>query len=177
MADNKTKQQVSDMTITYQPIGIVHSTHTVSDDTPIQAIFDDSRGTIEVFEEYLEGLLDIETFSHLILLYHFDRAQGVELVRKPFLDETCDHGIFSIRHFNRPNPIGFSIVRLLFVHGPYLEITEVDILDGTPILDIKPYVYHFDHRDEVLNGWVDKTQANGNAGQCITPKSLHNEQK
>ena len=175
MADNKRKQEVLDMTITYHPIGIIHCTHTVLDDTPIQAIFDDSHGTIEVFEEYQKGLLDIETFSHLILLYHFDRAQGVELVRKPFLDDTCDHGIFSIRHFNRPNPIGFSIVRLLSVHGRYLEIAEVDILDGTPIIDIKPYISHFDHRDEVLNGWIDKTEANRGLGQRITPKSLRKE--
>ena len=177
MADEIIKQKVSTMEIIYHPIGIVHSPHKVSDDTPIQAIFDNSLGTIEVFEEYQAGLLDIEAFSHLILLYHFDRAQGAELVRKPFLDDKRDHGIFSIRHFNRPNPIGFSIVRLLSVDGPNLKIAEVDILDGTPIIDIKPYVYQFDHRDEVMNGWVDKTQAGESAGRSITPRSLREERE
>ena len=172
MADKITTQYVSKMNITYHPIGIVHSTHTVSDDTPIQAVFDNSLGTIEVFEEYQEGLLDIEGFSHLILLYHFDRAQGPELTRKPFLDETNDRGIFSIRHFNRPNPIGFSIVRLLSVFNRHIKIAEVDILDGTPIIDIKPYVYQFDHRDEVINGWVDKTQIGEDKKRSITPRSL-----
>ena len=177
MADEITTQYVSKMNITYHPIGIVHSKHTVSDDTPIQAIFDNSLGTIEVFEEYQEGLLDIETFSHLILLYHFDRAQGPELIRKPFLDDKNDRGIFSIRHFNRPNPVGFSIVRLLSVSNRYIEIAEVDILDGTPLIDIKPYVYQFDHRDVVINGWVDKTQIGQNKGKSITPKSLRETPK
>ena len=172
MADEITTQYVSKMNITYHPIGIVHSKHTVSDDTPIQAVFDNSLGTIEIFEEYQEGLLDIEAFSHLILLYHFDRAQGPELIRKPFLDDKKDRGIFSIRHFNRPNPIGFSIVRLLSVSSRHIEIAEVDILDGTPIIDIKPYVYQFDHRDEVINGWVDKTQIGEDKKRSITPRSL-----
>jgi tRNA-Thr(GGU) m(6)t(6)A37 methyltransferase TsaA len=145
MADKITIEHVSKMVITYHPIGIVHSKHTVLDETPIQAAFDSSLGTTEVFEEYQEGLLDIEAFSHLILLYHFDRSQGPELIRKPFLDEKKDRGIFSIRHYNRPNPIGFSIVRLLSVHGRYIEIAEVDILDGTPIIDIKPYVLGVTH--------------------------------
>ena len=175
MADEITTEQVSKMIITYHPIGIVHSKYKVSDDTPIQSVFDNSLGTIEVFEEYQAGLLDIETFSHLILLYHFDRAQGPELIRKPFLDEKNDHGIFSIRHFNRPNPIGFSIVRLLSVHNRYLEIAEVDILDGTPILDIKPYVYQFDHRDEVTNGWVDEKQLDTSKSKSVTPKSLRED--
>jgi tRNA-Thr(GGU) m(6)t(6)A37 methyltransferase TsaA len=177
MADEIAIQYVSKMMIMYHPIGIVHSKHMVSDNTPIQAVFDSSLGTIEVFEEYQEGLLDIEAFSHLILLYHFDRAQEPELIRKPFLDDKKDRGIFSIRHFNRPNPIGFSIVRLLSVHDRYLEIAEVDILDGTPILDIKPYVHQFDHRDEVMNGWVDQAQLGENKGKSITPKSLREAQK
>ena len=177
MAEKIAIQDISKMVITYHPIGIVHSKYMVSDDTPIQAIFDDSLGTIEVFEEYQEGLLDIEKFSHLILLYHFNRAEGPELIRKPFLDEKSDRGIFSIRHFNRPNPIGFSIVRLVSVHNRYLEIAEVDILDGTPILDIKPYVYQFDHRDEVTNGWVDQAQPGEKKGESITPNSLRGAHK
>lgn len=163
--------------ITYRPVGIVHSEHTCQDDTPIQGIFNPSRGTVEVFEEFAEGLMDIEQFSHLILLYHFDRSTGCEIVRKPFLDEEKERGIFSIRHFNRPNPIGFSIVDLYSVKGNILEIGAVDILDGTPVLDIKPYVYQFDNRSEVKNGWVDNSHVDEIGDWNKTPKGLRHTER
>ncbi|MCD6145155.1 MAG: tRNA (N6-threonylcarbamoyladenosine(37)-N6)-methyltransferase TrmO [Methanosarcinales archaeon] len=144
--------------ITHTPIGIIHSPFTDPADTPIQAVFaDGARGEVEVFPEYAAGLKDIEGFSHLILLYHFHLADGYSLISKPFLEDE-ERGIFSIRHPNRPNPIGISIVRLEAVRGNILEIGDVDILDGTPLLDIKPFIHRFDHRAEIVSGWVDDQQ-------------------
>ncbi len=172
-----TDDEISGMTITYWPIGIIHSGHTRQEDTPIQGIYNPAPGTIEVFEEYAEGLADIESFSHLILLYHFHRATGNALVQAPFLDGEKERGIFSIRHFNRPNPIGISIVDLKSVRGNILEISGCDILDGTPILDIKPYVYQFDHRDDVASGWVDGTHIDDIREWNATPKQLRDQRR
>lgn len=165
------------MEIMYRPIGIIHSEHTIQENTPIQGIFNSSKGQIEVFPEFEDGLRDIERFSHLILLYHFDRATGVNLIQRPFLDVERERGIFSIRHFNRPNPIGFSIVDLLAVHGNVLEVRGVDILDGTPLLDIKPYVRQFDHRDEVRSGWVDDQHMDDIAEWNATPRELRDRSR
>ncbi|MBT8508338.1 tRNA-Thr(GGU) m(6)t(6)A37 methyltransferase TsaA [Methanomicrobiaceae archaeon CYW5] len=165
------------MKITYKPIGIVHSGHTRHEDTPIQGIFNPAPGTVEVFEEYAEGLQDIESFSHLILIYHFHRATGNALVQAPFLDGEKARGIFSIRHFNRPNPIGISIVDLKAVKGTTLEISGCDILDGTPLLDIKPYVYQFDNRQEVTSGWVDGTHVDDIREWNATPKQLRDRRR
>ena len=142
--------------IVYRPIGIIHTKFTEKGHTPIQSIFaQDARGEIEVFPEYATGLKCIDGFSHLILTYHFHLAEGYSLLEKPFLDGTEDRGIFSIRHFRRPNPIGLSIVRLDKVRGNILQIGEVDIIDGTPLLDIKPFVHQFDNRANAKSGWVD----------------------
>jgi tRNA-Thr(GGU) m(6)t(6)A37 methyltransferase TsaA len=141
--------------ITHIPIGVIHSTFTDPADTPIQSIFaDGARGTVEVFPEYAAGLKDIDGFSHLILIYHFHLAEGYSLISKPFIGDK-EKGIFSIRHPRRPNPIGISIVRLKNVRGNILEICDVDILDGTPLLDIKPFVHQFDQRADIQSGWVD----------------------
>ena len=96
--------------IIFHPVGVIHSDHTEHDNTPIQGIFNPSVGYIEVFEENIDGLKDIESFSHIYLLYYFDRATAKNLIQKPFLDGEKDRGIFAIRHFNRPNPIGLSII-------------------------------------------------------------------
>ena len=137
------------------PIGVIHSPFTDPADTPIQGVFADSaRGEVEVFPEYAAGLKDIDGFSHLILIYHFHLAEGYSLISKPFIGDK-EKGIFSIRHPRRPNPIGISIVRLDAVMGNVLKISEVDILDGTPLLDIKPFVHQFDQRDDIQSGWVD----------------------
>ncbi len=141
--------------ITNTPIGVIHSPFTDPADTPIQSIFaDGARGTVEVFPEYAAGLKDIDGFSHLILIYHFHLAEGYSLISKPFIGDK-EKGIFSIRHPRRPNPIGISIVRLKNVRGNILEICDVDILDGTPLLDIKPFVHQFDQRADIKSGWVD----------------------
>ena len=110
--------------ILFHPIGIIHSEHTEHENTPIQGIFNPSRGYIEVFPEYEQGLCDIESFTHLYLLYYFDRSTGTNLLQKPFLDGEKDRGIFAIRHFNRPNPIGLSIVQLCKVCGNILDVSD-----------------------------------------------------
>nr|QNO48403.1 hypothetical protein OODJKIFO_00007 [Methanosarcinales archaeon ANME-2c ERB4]QNO48480.1 hypothetical protein FBNIIKBJ_00005 [Methanosarcinales archaeon ANME-2c ERB4] len=141
--------------ITHTPIGVIHSPFTDPADTPIQSIFaDGARGVVEVFPEYTTGLKDIDGFSHLILIYHFHLAESYSLISKPFIGDK-EKGIFSIRHPRRPNPIGISIVRLENVRGNILEICDVDILDGTPLLDIKPFVHQFDQRADIKSGWVD----------------------
>ncbi|WP_298665776.1 SAM-dependent methyltransferase [uncultured Methanofollis sp.] len=106
------------------------------------------------------------------VVHHFHRAGGCELVRAPFLDEGKEQGIFAIRHYNRPNPIGLSIVRLEGVRGNVLDISGVDILDGTPLLDIKPYVSQFDRRENVLNGWMDERDVGGMRDRDATPRGL-----
>ncbi|MEA1894715.1 MAG: tRNA (N6-threonylcarbamoyladenosine(37)-N6)-methyltransferase TrmO [Euryarchaeota archaeon] len=141
--------------ITHTPIGIIHSPFTNPADTPIQGVFaDGARGVVEIFPEYADGLKDIGGFSHLILLYHFHLAEGYSLISKPFIGDN-EKGIFSIRHPRRPNHIGISIVRLDNVRDNMLAICDVDVLDGTPLLDIKPFVHQFDHRVDIQSGWVD----------------------
>ncbi|WP_298669466.1 tRNA (N6-threonylcarbamoyladenosine(37)-N6)-methyltransferase TrmO [uncultured Methanofollis sp.] len=168
---NVNDTDLHDLTILYRPIGVIRSGFTEPKDTPIQTVFSGSDGCVEIFPEYADGLLDLDAFSHLILLYHFNRANKVELRRKPFLDGSRERGIFAIRHFNRPNPIGLSIVGLKSVRGNVLEISGVDILDGTPLLDIKPYIYQFDHWENVRSGWMDLQTEDRMHGGC-TPAEL-----
>ena len=140
--------------VIYRPIGVIHTEFGDKKDTPIQGVFaKDAKGEVEVFPEYSAGLKDIEGFSHIILFYHFYLSNGYSLISMPFLEDE-QHGIFSIRHFNRPNPIGVSVVKLENVRGSTLEISEVDIIDGTPLLDIKPFVPLFDNRPDAKSGWV-----------------------
>lgn len=142
------------MDIVYRPIGKISTPLKNKGDAPIQGVFaPESLGQVEVFSEYSRGLKDIEGFSHLILIYHFHKSRGWTPLRKPFLDDS-ERGIFSIRHFDRPNPIGISVVRLLGVNNNVLEVCEVDILDGTPLLDIKPYMPKFDVREDAVDGWL-----------------------
>ena len=139
--------------ITLKPLGIIYTPCAQKEKTPIQGCFaPNNKGFIELYREYSEGLQDIQGFSYLILLYYFHKAEGCTLLAKPFLDKD-KKGIFAIRHFNRPNPIGFSIVRLYRVRDNILDIGSVDILDGTPLLDIEPYVPQFDIKEDVKNGW------------------------
>ena len=134
-------------------VGVIHTCHATKDETPVQGAFQpDAVGTVELFPEFAPGLKDIEMFSHLILLYHFDRAGKVELVREPFLDDT-PHGIFATRHPCRPNGIGISTVRLLGREGNILKVGGIDVLDGTPLIDIKPYVPRFDSFPDASEGW------------------------
>lgn len=107
-----------------------------------------------VFEEYAEGLRDLEGFSHIVLIYHFHRSDSPEMLKKPFLDDE-EHGLFSIRHFDRPNPLGISEVRLQSVRGNVLEVAGIDVLDGTPLLDIKPCVPGFRASGPLRIGWLE----------------------
>lgn len=146
-------------TISYRPIGIIRSEHTEATATPIQPAFArDCRGRVEILPEYAEGLRDVEGFSHLYLIYALDRAGPARLVVKPFLQDV-DRGIFATRAPFRPNPIGLSLVRLLGREGNVLHVDGLDILDGTPLLDLKPYAPRFDAVDQVRGGWTDEVDA------------------
>ncbi|HEX2770050.1 MAG TPA: tRNA (N6-threonylcarbamoyladenosine(37)-N6)-methyltransferase TrmO [Geobacteraceae bacterium] len=134
-------------------VGVIHTGHVTKEETPIQGAYQpDAMGMVELFPEFAAGLKDIGLFSHIILIYHFDRAGQVELIRKPFLDD-APHGIFATRHPCRPNGIGISIVRLLGHEENLLKVGGIDVLDGTPLLDIKPYVPRFDCYPEASEGW------------------------
>jgi tRNA (adenine37-N6)-methyltransferase len=135
------------------PVGIIRSPFISKDEAPIQGAFvPDAVGQVELFPEYAAGLKDIEGFTHLFLIYRFDRAGEVELVRPTFLDDE-PHGIFATRHPCRPNGIGMTVVRLLGREGAILTVAGIDVLDGTPLLDIKPYVPRFDAHAEAIPGW------------------------
>lgn len=142
--------------ICYRPIGIIHSGHNDPNHGPIQPCYADGcTGTVEVFEEFAEGLQDIEGYSHIYLLYHLNRSQPGSLLVKPFLQD-IEHGIFSTRAPGRPNPIGMSLVRLLSREGNLLHIANIDTLDGTPLLDIKPYSRRIDCVIGTRDGWQDE---------------------
>jgi tRNA-Thr(GGU) m(6)t(6)A37 methyltransferase TsaA len=141
--------------VTYRPIGVVRTPFTDIDGMPIQASAATGvRGRIELDPVYQAGLLDIDGFSHLIVLYHLHESTAAHLTVTPFLDDKR-HGIFATRSPARPNAIGFSTVRLLEVRGWTLEIQDVDMLDRTPVLDIKPYVPVFDDRADSRIGWFE----------------------
>jgi len=140
--------------ITYSPIGTIHSPFTDIFGMPIQPTGARAvRGTVEISEEYAEGLADLEGFSRIILIYAFHKCASCQLTVTPFLDTTT-HGIFATRAPCRPNAIGISIVRLVAVNGCELIIEDVDVLDGTPLLDIKPYVPLFDCYPDEKSGWL-----------------------
>lgn len=142
------------MQITYQSIGMIHSPFTDPSGMPIQpAAAQAAAGEVEIYAAFSEGLCDIEAFSHLILLYHFHRSAPAKLTVKPFLDDR-PHGVFATRAPARPNPIGLSVVRLQHRRGHLLHVTGIDVLDGTPLLDLKPYVPQFDAHDAERIGWL-----------------------
>lgn len=140
---------------TFRPIGVIHSPHIVAQDTPIQPVYaQGTEGTAEIFSEYEEGLQDLEGFSHLHLIYLFDRECTPKLLVAPFLQDQI-HGVFATRAPCRPNPLGMSLVRLTRREGGILHVADIDVLDGTPLLDIKPYVTRFDVRPDARCGWQD----------------------
>jgi tRNA-Thr(GGU) m(6)t(6)A37 methyltransferase TsaA len=142
--------------INYKPIGIVHSPFKEPRGTPIQpSAARNVEGTVEIFPEYVKGLKDLEGFSHIILIYHLHLSKKYSLEVIPFMD-TKLRGVFATRAPSRPNPIGISIVRLDRVEKDKLYIRDIDIIDGTPLLDIKPYVVDFDRRDIIKKGWLEK---------------------
>jgi tRNA-Thr(GGU) m(6)t(6)A37 methyltransferase TsaA len=146
--------------ITYTPIGIIHSPFTKPEGMPIQPSGAAGvKGTVVVDQQYVEALADLEGFSHLILIYHFHQAQGYSLKVKPFLDDR-QRGLFATRAPRRPNQIGISVIKLCSIEGNTLNIENVDIIDGTPLLDIKPYVPDFDNADDIRIGWLESKSIN-----------------
>jgi tRNA-Thr(GGU) m(6)t(6)A37 methyltransferase TsaA len=144
-----------DMKIEYRPIGVVHSPFATIERMPIQpSRAQGITGTVEVFSEFQEGLQDLEGFSHILVLCHFHKATGYSLKVVPFLD-TEPHGVFATRAPKRPNPIGLSLLRLDGIQGNTLRVSDLDILDETPVLDIKPFVPAFDTRPEARTGWLE----------------------
>jgi tRNA-Thr(GGU) m(6)t(6)A37 methyltransferase TsaA len=143
------------MDIIYHPIGIIHTPFKTLDGMPIQPASEVSApGTIEVYPEFKSGLKDLEGFSHIILLYHLHRMTDFKLAVIPFLDPE-PRGIFATRSPARPNPIGLSVLKLISIDGNLLYVENLDIIDETPLLDIKPYVPEFDHPPETRIGWLE----------------------
>jgi len=139
----------------FRSIGTIRTPFAERAGMPIQPVgAGGAEGSVEVEEAYRDGLADLDGFSHIILLYAFDRSQGHELSVTPFRD-TVPRGVFATRAPRRPNPIGMSIVRLLSVEGTTLRIADVDVLDGTPLLDIKPFNPAIDHRAGCRVGWME----------------------
>ncbi len=145
----------NNISININPIGVIHSSLTSTDGAPIQPAFAQNfEGTVEVYKEFEEALLDLDGFEKIWLLCWFDRASKFKLKVKPYLDDKL-HGLFATRAPSRPNPIGLSCVKLLSIKKNILRVCEIDILDGTPLLDIKPYVGKFDCFEVRRNGWMD----------------------
>lgn len=141
------------MTCCFEPIGVVHSPFKSINGMPIQPVgAAAAAGVIEIHPPLQGGLKDLEGFSHIIVLYHFHRASGYSLLVKPFLDKT-ERGVFATRAPKRPNPIGFSVLKLTGVEANIIHVENLDILDGTPVLDIKPYVPKFDAWAADRTGW------------------------
>lgn len=144
------------MEIKYRPIGIIRSPFKSKEGTPIQPkAAKGVKGTVEVFEEFKEGLKDLDGFSHIILIYHFHLSKKYSLLVKPYMDDNL-HGVFATRAPARPNNIGISVVKLLKIEGNKVYVENVDIIDGTPLLDIKPYVPEFEADEDVRKGWLEE---------------------
>ncbi len=160
--------------ITFRPIGLISTPFTTPEGTPIQPkAAEGVAGSIKILQEFCPGLQDLEGFSHIILLYHFHLVQDFSLLVKPFLDDT-KRGLFATRAPARPNPIGLSIVRLERIEADTLHVLDVDMLDGTPLLDIKPFVPEFDARDQTRIGWfaknLNKLEAARDDGRFLSKK-------
>ncbi len=145
-----------------EPIGIIRTPYrSVQDGIPIQGLLrPGGTGEVEVFEQYAPGLKDLEGFSHIFLVYVFDQSDNVRLISRPCVDPV-ERGVFSIRFPQRPNHLGLTVVRLDRVRGNRLEVSGVDMLDGTPLVDIKPYNPHFDAPENPRTGWLEKYYSGG----------------
>lgn len=161
---------MSEQIITYRPIGVIRSEHTRTECVPIQPVYAGGcRGQAEIFTEFADGLRDLEGFSHIYLVYHLHQAPPAKLLVKPFIQDV-EHGVFATRAPGRPNPIGLSIVKLERREGNILHLDGLDILDGTPLLDIKPYCAWFDCIQQTRNGWqddVDETAARQRGARLV----------
>ena len=140
--------------ICYNPIGVIRTPFPSPEGVPIQsAAAQGIVGRVEMDRGVVDGLKDLDGFSHVILIYHFHEAKAACLRAKPYMDGV-ERGVFATRSPARPNAIGISVVRLLGIEGNVLCVENVDIVDGTPLLDIKPYVPQFDGADDVRIGWL-----------------------
>jgi tRNA-Thr(GGU) m(6)t(6)A37 methyltransferase TsaA len=146
---------MSETVINYKAIGVIRSEHVAVQGTPIQPAYAKGcKGRAEIFPEFAEGLRDLDGFSHVYLIYHFHKAESARLMVKPFLQD-IERGVFATRSPCRPNAIGLSVVELVRREGNVLHLDGLDILDGTPLLDIKPYTSRFDIFKAARNGWQD----------------------
>jgi tRNA-Thr(GGU) m(6)t(6)A37 methyltransferase TsaA len=144
-----------------KPIGIINSAFKKAQGTPVQPAFaKGKKGTVEIFPEYKEALKDLEGFERIWLVFWFDRSSAPRLKVIPYMDK-AERGLFATRAPSRPNPIGLSCVKLIKIEDCTLFIEELDILDGTPLLDIKPYVPRFDSFDVQRYGWLKHRDENG----------------
>jgi tRNA-Thr(GGU) m(6)t(6)A37 methyltransferase TsaA len=142
--------------IIYHPIGIIHSPFKEPSQSPIQpSAGRGSMGEVEIYPQYRDALQDIDQFSHIILLYHFHSSKKFSLLVKPYLDDQL-RGLFATRAPARPNAIGMSVVRLLSVENLIISIADLDMIDRTPLLDIKPYVPEFDKDEKIKIGWLEE---------------------
>lgn len=142
--------------IEYKPIGKIHTTNKKAEGTPIQPKGAEGiEGQVEIYPEYVDGLKDLEGFSHIILIYHFHRSGKAPLQVKPYMDDK-KHGVFAMRGPSRPNSIGISTVKLMRIKDNKLMVENVDMIDGTPLLDIKPYVPDFDKHETESFGWLEE---------------------
>jgi tRNA (adenine37-N6)-methyltransferase len=144
------------MQITYTPIGIIHSPFTELSGMPIQPTSGNSAtGYIDIYPEFVEGLKGLDGFSHIYLIYHLHKATQAKLTITPFLD-TETHGVFATRAPSRPNPIGLSLIKLVSIDQARIHIEQIDVLDGTPLLDLKPFVPTFEDGEDIRIGWLAK---------------------
>jgi tRNA-Thr(GGU) m(6)t(6)A37 methyltransferase TsaA len=142
----------------FEPIGLIHSPYKKPEGVPIQPVFSDGiTAKIEVYPEFQEGLKDLDGFSHIILLYVFHKSKDYRLLCRPFLDNK-ERGLLSTRAPKRPNPIGLSVVELIKIEENIITIGSPDVIDNTPLLDIKPYVDDFDLKKKVKSGWYDTAE-------------------
>lgn len=140
------------MKIEFEPIGYFKTPYKTKENMPIQPPREEECEII-IEERFREGLKDLEGFSRIILIFNFHKSEGFELHTKPFLDDER-RGVFAVRAPRRPNPIGLSIARLLGISGGTLKIEGADVLDGTPLLDIKPYIPRIDSFPDSEIGWL-----------------------
>lgn len=157
------------MEITLSPIGRLETPFNDIADMPIQpSVLADTRGKAVLDEKFMPGLKDLDGFSHIILLFLLHKISGYQLEVVPFMD-TLPHGIFATRSPKRPNRIGMSIVRVESVEGNIVHFKGVDMLNGSPLLDIKPYYSYFDQQTQVRNGWLE--------GKTLRPENLHSDKR
>lgn len=142
--------------IKIQPIGFIRSPYKNVEDVPIQGnLKNNIEARVELENKYINGLNGLEEFSHAILIFYFHKSKIENVQGKPYLEDKI-HGIFTIRSPNRPNHIGLTVVKIRKIEDNKLYFTNVDMIDKTPLLDIKPYVEYFDNRENVISGWIDK---------------------